>query len=62
MRAAGKDNNVILTPVIPLTPEAALNIIDEDELVEVTPLSIRLRKRVLSAAERKIINKRDQAS
>ena len=58
MRAAGKDNNVILTPVIPLTPEAALNIIDEDELVEVTPVSIRLRKRVLGAAERKILNKK----
>ena len=62
MRAAGKDNNVILTPVIPLTPEAALNIIDEDELVEVTPVSIRLRKRVLSAAERKILDKRGQSA
>ncbi len=62
MRAAGKDNNVILTPVTPLTPEAALNIISEDELVEVTPLSIRLRKRTLGAAERKILDKRGQSA
>lgn len=57
MRAAGKDNNIILTAVTPLTPEAALNMIKDDELVEITPLSIRLRKRVLLKAERKIINK-----
>lgn len=57
MRAAGKDNNIILTAVTPLTPEAALNMIKDDELVEITPLSIRLRKRVLLKADRKIINK-----
>ncbi len=57
MRAAGKDNNIILTAVTPLTPEAALNMIKDDELVEITPLSIRLRKRVLLKAERKVINK-----
>lgn len=62
MRASGKDNAVVLTPVIPLTPEAALNIIGEDELVEVTPVSIRLRKRVLGAADRKILNKQGQSA
>ena len=62
MRASGKDNAVILTPVIPLTPESALNIISEDELVEVTPLSIRLRKRVLGAANRKVLDKREQSA
>ena len=62
MRASGKDVAVVLTPVIPLTPEAALNIIDEDELVEVTPVSIRLRKRVLGAAERKQLDKRGQTA
>ncbi len=52
MRAAGKDENVILTPVKPLTLEQAISFIRADELVEVTPLSIRLRKTVLSAQQR----------
>jgi GTP-binding protein len=47
MRAAGKDDNILLTPVIPLTLEFALQFIREDEMVEVTPKSIRLRKAVL---------------
>lgn len=53
MRASGKDDAVILTPVIPMTLERALNIIADDEMVEVTPLSIRLRKKLLAAADRK---------
>ncbi len=53
MRAAGKDDNVILTPVLPMTLEKAVQFIREDELVEVTPKSIRLRKAVLSAQNRK---------
>lgn len=57
MRASGKDNNVILTPVTPLTPESALNFIRDDELVEITPKSIRLRKRILSKAQRKVAGK-----
>ena len=57
MRASGKDNAVVLTPVVPLTPESALNIIKEDELVEITPVSIRLRKRILKRAERKLVEK-----
>ena len=57
MRAAGKDENVVLTPVIPLTIEKAIQFIRDDELVEITPTSIRLRKRVLDAAQRKINEK-----
>ncbi len=48
MRAAGKDDNIILTPVTPMTLERALEFIRDDELVEVTPKSIRLRKTVLT--------------
>ncbi len=53
IRAAGKDENVLLTPPIPLTLEYAVEFIAEDELVEVTPQSIRLRKRHLSAQQRR---------
>ncbi len=52
MRAAGKDDNVILSPIKPLTLEQAISFIREDELVEVTPRSARMRKAVLSAQER----------
>jgi len=52
MRAAGRDDNVILSPVKPMTLESAIHFIREDELVEVTPKSIRLRKSVLTAQER----------
>lgn len=52
MRASGKDDAVTLTPVMPMTLEKAIHFIAEDELVEVTPLSIRLRKRILSQQER----------
>ncbi|MBO4368478.1 MAG: translational GTPase TypA [Desulfovibrio sp.] len=52
LRAAGKDENVILTPVRKMTLERALHFVREDELVEVTPVSIRLRKVELSAMKR----------
>ncbi len=52
LRAAGKDENVILTPVKKMTLEHALHFVREDELVEVTPQSIRLRKLELSAQKR----------
>jgi GTP-binding protein len=52
MRASGKDENVFLSPVLPMTLERALHFVREDEMVEVTPLSIRLRKAVLSAKDR----------
>jgi len=52
MRAAGKDDNVLLSPIKPMTLEQAISFIREDELVEVTPLSIRMRKVTLSAQQR----------
>ena len=52
MRAAGKDDNVILSPIKPFTLEQAISFIREDELVEVTPQSVRMRKAVLSAHKR----------
>ena len=51
IRAAGRDENVILTPVTPMTLERALAYIKDDELVEVTPKSIRLRKMELRAGK-----------
>ncbi len=53
MRAAGKDENVVLTPPIRFTLEQAMEFIDDDELIEVTPTSVRLRKRNLRENERK---------
>jgi GTP-binding protein len=53
IRAAGRDENTILTPPRRQTIETALEWIEEDELLEVTPLSLRLRKRELSASRRK---------
>jgi GTP-binding protein len=53
IRAAGKDENIDLVPPIALTLEYAVEFIADDELVEVTPSSIRLRKRLLKEHERK---------
>ena len=53
IRAAGSDENLILTPPIRNTLEQALEFIDDDELVEVTPKSIRIRKKHLTENERK---------
>jgi GTP-binding protein len=53
IRAAGSDENILLTPPIRFSLEQALEFIDEDELVEVTPKSIRLRKKLLLEHERK---------
>jgi GTP-binding protein len=55
MRAAGKDAAVVLTPVKPITIEKAINFIREDEMVEITPKSIRLKKTILSAMTRKTL-------
>jgi GTP-binding protein len=52
IRAATRDDNIILTPPRQMSLEKALEWIAEDELVEVTPKTVRLRKRVLSAGER----------
>ncbi|HEX5277840.1 MAG TPA: translational GTPase TypA [Fluviicoccus sp.] len=53
IRAAGTDENIILTPPIRFTLEQALEFIEDDELVEVTPKSIRVRKKYLTENERK---------
>ena len=53
IRAAGTDENIVLTTPIKVTLEYALEFIDDDELVEVTPVSIRIRKRFLKEHERK---------
>jgi GTP-binding protein len=53
VRSAGKDDNMILTPPVKLTLEYAVEFIEDDELVEVTPKTIRLRKRFLKEHERK---------
>ena len=52
MRAAGKDESTACSPVKPMTLERAINFIADDEMVEVTPRSIRLHKRVLSRQKR----------
>ncbi len=53
IRAAGSDENILLTPPLRLSLEQALEFIDDDELVEVTPKAIRLRKKLLKEHERK---------
>lgn len=53
MRAAGSDEALTLSPPIKLTLERAIEFIDDDELVEVTPKSIRIRKRYLTENDRK---------
>ncbi len=53
VRASSTDMTTQLTPFTELTLEEALDFIENDELLEVTPLSIRLRKRYLLAGERK---------
>jgi GTP-binding protein len=53
IRAAGKDEAILLTPPIKLTLELAVEFIDDDELIEITPRSIRVRKRYLYDHERR---------
>ncbi len=53
MRASGTDENIVLTPPIKLSLEQALEFIDDDELVEVTPKTIRIRKKELNETDRK---------
>lgn len=52
-RAAGKDDNLMLTPPVKMSLEQALEFIQDDELVEVTPNQIRLRKKFLLETDRK---------
>jgi GTP-binding protein len=53
VRAAGSDENILLTPPVKLSLEQALEFINDDELVEITPASIRVRKRYLKEHQRK---------
>ena len=60
IRASGKDEAIMLTPPIQLTLELAVEFISDDELVEITPKSIRIRKRYLKEHERKRARRVDQ--
>jgi GTP-binding protein len=65
MRSKATDDNIQLEPPRELTLEGALEYIEDDELIEVTPRSIRLRKRYLSVNDRKKLSreaKRERAS
>lgn len=53
VRASGTDENIVLTPPIKYSLEQALEFIEDDELVEVTPINIRIRKKLLKEHERK---------
>lgn len=53
IRAAGSDENILLTPPIKMSLEQAIEFIDDDELVEITPKAVRLRKQLLKEHERK---------
>ena len=62
VRASGTDENIVLTPPIRQTLEQALEFIDDDELVEVTPESIRVRKKHLTENDRKRNSRTAKAS
>jgi GTP-binding protein len=62
MRASGSDEAIRLTPPKIMTLELALEYIEDDELVEITPKSIRLRKRILNAIERKSVTRSQRQS
>ncbi len=53
VRASGKDDAIVLSPIKPITIERAINFIRDDELVEITPKSIRIRKSLLPAQQRR---------
>jgi len=62
VRAAGKDENVMLSPPIRYSLEQAMEFIADDELVEVTPLNLRLRKRELKEADRRRSGRSNESS
>ncbi len=62
VRASGKDENIQLSPPMKMPLERAMSYIDDDELVEITPSSIRLRKRWLDPHERKKQSRRREAA
>ena len=53
IRAAGSDENIVLTPPVRFSLEQALEFVDDDELLEVTPLNLRLRKKLLKESDRR---------
>ncbi|MEZ5576664.1 MAG: translational GTPase TypA [Candidatus Competibacteraceae bacterium] len=59
IRAAGSDENILLTPAVRMSLEQALEFIDDDELVEITPKSIRVRKKLLLEHERKRASRKE---
>jgi GTP-binding protein len=61
VRASGKDDALTLTPPLRMTLERAMSYIQDDELVEITPQSIRLRKRWLDPHVRKRMERRSEA-
>ena len=62
VRASGTDEAVRLVPPVQVTLESAIEFIADDELVEITPKSIRIRKRHLNEHDRKKANRTDQAT
>jgi GTP-binding protein len=62
IRAAGKDDNLLLTPPVRMTLERAITYVADDELVEVTPKAVRLRKRHLDANDRKRIARQKEVA
>ena len=62
VRASNKDDAILITPHVQLALEQSLEFIEDDELVEVTPQSIRLRKRILDESQRKLAEKKNKAS
>ena len=60
-RSAGKDHTVVLKRPRKLTLEVCLDYINQDELVEITPLNFRMRKRILNTEERKKFDARNKA-
>jgi GTP-binding protein len=62
IRAAGTDENLLLTPPVRHTLEQALEFIEDDELVEVTPIAVRLRKKLLLEHERKRASRQSESA
>ncbi len=62
IRAAGSDENILLSPPLDYSLEQALEFIENDELVEVTPRHIRMRKKVLAEAERRRVTRKKRAA
>lgn len=60
-RSAGEGVSVPLTPASPLTLEQALDFINDDEMLEVTPKSIRVRKKFLSSVERRVMDRKERS-